>query len=108
MHRASTPAELVLWRALRAGQLANLKFRRHVPIGPFIADFLCISARLIVQVDGASHADPRLDAARGRWMQARGYRILRLWNNEVMGNLAGVLAIIRETASAAPHPGPLP
>jgi very-short-patch-repair endonuclease len=107
MRRAPTPPELTLWRALRAGQIDGLKFRRQAPIGPFVADFLCVSARLIVEVDGATHADSRLDAVRERWIKARGYRILRVWNNEVMGNLAGVLAAIREAATS-PSPNPLP
>jgi len=107
MRREPTPGEAALWRALRSAQLDGLKFRRQAPIGPFIADFLCVPARLIVEVDGARHADPRSDAVRERWLRARGYRVQRVWNNEVMGNLAGVLATIRE-AACDPSPRPSP
>ena len=67
-----------------------------MPIGPFIADFYCPRARLVVELDGATHSDSHTDASRDAWMRAQGLRVLHIWNNGVMGNLDRVLAIIRE------------
>ncbi|MDQ2804354.1 MAG: endonuclease domain-containing protein [Pseudomonadota bacterium] len=106
MRRQPTSAEQTLWRALRNWQIDGLKFRRQVPIGPYIADFYCPRARLVVEVDGATHADPLTDAARNEWMRVRGLRVLRLWNNDVMGNLAGVLATILSAARQTLPPAP--
>jgi very-short-patch-repair endonuclease len=85
----------------------GLKFRRQAPLGPYIADFFCAQLHLIIEVDGVTHVDEPRDAVRDAWLQARGYTILRVWNNEVMGNLEGVLEVIRAYAHT-PHPGPLP
>jgi very-short-patch-repair endonuclease len=101
-----TPPERVLWRALRAGSLAGLKFRRQQPIGSYIVDFYCAAAKLVVEVDGATHADSRTDPARDAWLATRGIRVMRVWNNDVMSNLDGVLRVIGDTAT--PPPGPLP
>jgi very-short-patch-repair endonuclease len=93
MRRDATPPEHRLWQALRREAL-GLKWRRRQPIGRYIVDFYCSSARLVVEVDGATHADPAADAARDAWLAAQGLRVLRFWNNEVMGNPEGVLAAI--------------
>lgn len=94
LRRDATDAEKTLWRALRES-LPHAKFRRQVPIGPYFADFLSFSARLIVEVDGGQHADRvEQDAARTRFLQAQGYRVLRVWNNEVLENCDGVLTVI--------------
>jgi very-short-patch-repair endonuclease len=72
-------------------------FRRQVPIGPYVADFACMAARLIVEIDGSQHgseAGMRKDATRTRWLEQEGYRVLRFWNNEVTGNIKGVLEAI--------------
>ena len=98
LRRHATPAERALWQALRNWQLGGIRFRRQVPIGPYIADFFCPPAHLVVEVDGATHADSRTDPARDRWMAAQGLRVLRVWNNDVLGNMEGVLAVIREAA----------
>ena len=105
---AGTP-ERRLWQSLRASQLGGLKFRRQAPIGPFIVDFFCPAARLVVEVDGETHVDAAEDRLRDSWLGREGYRVLRVWNNEVMGNLAGVLDVIRLAARGEdPSPTPLP
>src|SRR5205085_3039002 len=100
-----TDAERKLWYALRDRRFAETKFRRQVPIGPFIADFICYAARLVVEVDGGQHADSVSDLRRDRWLAANGFRVLRFWNNDVLGNLEGVLILIAEAlAQPGPHP----
>jgi very-short-patch-repair endonuclease len=90
-----TPEEWKLWQLVKAKRLAGAKFRRQVPIGPYVADFVCVSARLIVELDGSQHGDRiEADAERTRHLEARGYRVLRFWNNDVMANLDGVIRSI--------------
>ena len=94
LRRNMTDAERRLWHALRHRGLANFKFRRQAPIGRFIADFICHDARLIVEVDGGHHGQaPQMtaDAERTAWLEAKGYRVIRLQNTDVMSNLDGVL-----------------
>ena len=87
-----TACEYRLWYYLRAGRFQDRKFRRQVPMGPYVVDFLCEEARLIVELDGGQHADRvQHDAVRGDWLAARGYRVLRFWNNDVLENIEGVL-----------------
>lgn len=94
LRRNATEAEAVLWRQLRNRQLDGWKFRRQQRIGPYIVDFLCPETRLIVEVDGGQHS-PERDASRTSFLEGEGYRVLRFWNNDVLGNLAGVLEVIR-------------
>jgi adenine-specific DNA-methyltransferase len=78
LRRNQSDAEGVLWRHLRNRGLGGRKFRRQHPIGPYVVDFVCIEDRLIVEVDGGQHADPACgDAARTRWLEAQGYRVVR-------------------------------
>ena len=86
-----TDAERKLWFALKDRRVAGVKFRRQVPVEHFIADFCCFELRLIVEVDGGQHNDSQRDAERDAWFAANGYRTLRFWNNDVLGNLEGVL-----------------
>ena len=84
----ATAAERRLWQVLRNKQFAGLRFRRQQPIGPYIVDFYCSAARLIIELDGGHHADgstPARDQVRSRWLEARGYRILRFWNSDILG-----------------------
>ena len=94
MRTAPTDAEVRLWEALRDRRLDGLKFRRQVPIGAAIADFVCMKAKLIVEVDGTQHAESRRDAARDVELEARGFRVLRFWNHEMMRELDSVCATI--------------
>jgi very-short-patch-repair endonuclease len=105
LRRSMTDAERTLWGSLRSRQLVGAKFRRQVPIGAYVADFLCYEARLVIEVDGGQHAESVRDQHRDRWFNDNGFRVLRFWNNEVLGNLEGVLTVIpAELGGAPPHP----
>src|SRR5687767_3162787 len=102
-----TDAEQKLWRALRSPGIGG-KFRRQVPLGPFVVDFVCFESKLIVEVDGGQHAENRRDIKRDRYFLDQGYRVLRFWNTDVLKNLDGVLARIAEFADPSPgSPPPL-
>jgi very-short-patch-repair endonuclease len=109
LRREMTDAERRLWSALRAHRLGDLSFRRQVPIGRFIADFVCQEIRLVIEVDGGQHAGAASDLERDQWLLSKGYRIIRFWNSDVLKNLAGVLEKIVEVAhEATPLPNPPP
>jgi very-short-patch-repair endonuclease len=91
-----TDAERKLWFALRDRRFVRFKFRRQVPIGHFIADFVCFEARLIIEVDGGQHAGSIADLRRDRWFAANRFRVLRFWNNDVLSNLEGVMTLLAE------------
>jgi primosomal protein N' (replication factor Y) len=93
LRRTMTDAERALWRLLRSRSLADAKFRRQHPIPPYVADFACRAARLVVEVDGGQHGGAR-DAARDAALRRAGWRVLRVWNTEVLANPDGVLAVI--------------
>jgi very-short-patch-repair endonuclease len=94
LRRDSTKAELKLWNRLRSRAIDDCKFVRQEPIGPYVVDFVCRERRLVIEVDGGQHAtDPR-DAVRDQWLAKHRYRVLRFWNNDVMGNINGVLEVI--------------
>ena len=103
LRRDLTDAERKLWSALRNRQLGHAKFRRQQPIGPFIADFVCQERRLIIEADGGQHAGRASDERRTAFLQSKGYRVLRFWNNDILTNLAGVAERIA-AALALPHP----
>jgi very-short-patch-repair endonuclease len=110
LRKNSTVAETKLWWRLRARELNGFKFIRQEPIGPYVGDFVCREQRLIIEVDGGQHAESKRDAVRDKWLHEHRYRILRFWNNDVIGNLEGVLETILAalTAETPPHPNPLP
>jgi very-short-patch-repair endonuclease len=102
-----TDAERRLWSILRNRQLEGAKFRRQQPIGPFIADFVCQKRRLIIEADGGQHADSRADERRTAFLEGKGYRVLRFWNNDILNNLDGVAQVIG-SALSTPHPAQAP
>ena len=108
LRRRFTRAELVLWRSLRDRQLAGFKFVRQEPIGSYYVDFCCRERRLIVEVDGGQHADSARDRQRDAELAAQGYRVVRIWNNDVLANIDGVLQMLASELRTAPHPVPLP
>jgi very-short-patch-repair endonuclease len=108
LRRRGTRAEAVLWRHLRDRQLAGFKFVRQAPIGPYFADFLCRERHLVVEVDGGQHADSARDARRDATMRDLGYRTIRVWNNDALDNIDGVLQMLKSELEQAPHPIPLP
>ena len=88
-----TEPEAVLWQAIRAKRLEGIKFRRQVPMGPFIVDFFCPEHRLVIELDGSQHGEPdtaEYDARRTAWLRDRGYRVVRFWNDDVLRDLDGV------------------
>jgi very-short-patch-repair endonuclease len=101
MRHVATGAEKKLWRLLRSRQLDAFKFRRHVPIGNYIVDFVCHEKRLIVEADGGQHAENAKDTERDCWLIEAGYRVLRFWNNDVLKNPNGVLEAILIALSAS-------
>jgi very-short-patch-repair endonuclease len=103
LRRELTQAERKLWSVLRNRQLSGAKFRRQQPIGPFIADFVCHDRRLIIEADGGQHADRIADKRRTSFLESKGYRVLRFWNNDILNNLDGVAQVIA-SALSTPHP----
>lgn len=105
-----TDAEQKLWYRLRNRQLRSYKFRRQHEVDQYIVDFACTEAMLIVELDGGQHAEQQeYDEHRTRHLQAKGYRVLRFWNNEALTNIESVLEVILEAvAKPSPHPSPLP
>jgi very-short-patch-repair endonuclease len=102
----STSAERRLWHRLRSRALNGHKFVRQEPIGPYIVDFVCREQRLVVEVDGGQHATDKRDSIRDQWLAEHRYRVMRFWNNEVTGNIEGVLETIAAALPTAipPHP----
>jgi very-short-patch-repair endonuclease len=114
MRKMLTPPEARLWQALRGKAINGLKFRRQHPIGPFILDFYCVSARLAVEVDGAVHSlgdNPRRDERRDLWLERHGITVLRIEARHVLDRLDAVLTEIGRAAAMAGKPwdggGPL-
>ena len=90
-----TEAEKKLWSVLRLQQIDGHRFRRQHPIGVYVVDFVCLAEKLVIEVDGGQHAERRKrDDVRTDWLELSGYRVLRFWNNEVMGNIDGVAQTI--------------
>ena len=95
LRRNSTDAERALWSIFRDRGLRGYKFRRQVPIGPYIVDFVCYQSKLIVEVDGGQHQEQKpYDDARTSWLESEGFAVLRFWNNDVLANRAGVVEVI--------------
>ncbi len=96
-----TDTEQHLWYHLRAHRLQGLKFKRQVPIGPYIVDFVCLHAGVIVEVDGGQHADDATyDGKRDDFLTKRGFTVLRFWNDEVLKQTEAVLARIADATGA--------
>jgi very-short-patch-repair endonuclease len=109
MRSEMTDAERLLWMHLRAHRLDGLRFRRQTPMGQYIVDFVCHERRLVIELDGGQHAESQRDETRGRWLESKGYRVLRFWNSDVLQNRDGVLETIVSAARVAtPLPDPPP
>jgi len=108
LRKNMTEAEHRLWRHLRAHRLLGQKFRRQQPLGPYVVDFVHFGVRLIVEADGGQHNQSERDAKRDAWLESQGFKVLRFWNNEIMGNGEAVLEVILATVSAlSPSPSPV-
>ncbi len=106
MRKIRTEAEEKLWTRLRAKRFHNMKFRNQVPFsGNYIADFVCPSAKLIIELDGSQHADQQqYDEKRTLFFEQQGYTVLRCWNNDVLQNIEGVLEAILAAITQSPLP----
>ena len=105
LRKNMTDAERKLWFALRDRRFANFKFRRQVPTGRFIADFICFERRVVIEVDGGQHLESQHDKERDLWFAGEGFVTLRYWNNDVLKNLEGVLTVILDVLhKQPPHP----
>lgn len=95
LRHEATDAERHLWRHLRGEQLAGFKFRRQYPLAGYIVDFVCVPARLVLELDGGQHLDAvPYDGARTRAIEALGYRVLRFWNDDVLLRTDAVLEAV--------------
>lgn len=102
-------AEQRLWQALRLRQMGGLKFRRQFPLIGYVADFVCLEAKLVIEVDGGQHASRQIeDEIRTASIEAIGFRVLRFWNHDVLGNIEAVKSAIWQalSESGALHPHP--
>jgi very-short-patch-repair endonuclease len=112
LRQRQTNAEKKLWYFLQNKNLDGMKFRRQVPIGDYIVDFVCFERKLIVELDGSQHDDTRIkivDKRRTSWLEKEGFLVIRFWDNEVFENTVGVLTQIQEVAKYLhlhlhPHP----
>ncbi len=95
LRKSSTDAELLMWRLVRNRMLQQFKFRRQHPIGDYIADFVCLEKKLIIELDGGQHIEQaEYDAARTSMLEAAGYRVVRFWDNDVLTKSESVLKVI--------------
>src|SRR5687768_11779343 len=95
LRKSSTDAERHLWRLVRNRSLQHLKFRRQHPIGPYIADFVCLEKRVVIEVDGRQHAEQiAYDTRRTATLEAEGYRVVRFWDNDVLTKPGEVMSAI--------------
>jgi len=119
MRKNPTEAERALWRLLRAKRLAGWKFRQQQQLDQYIVDFVCFSARLIVEADGSQHIDNKYDAMRDAYLRSQGFRVLRFYNNDILARPDAVLTSILDALQSAeagiepaspltPLPGPPP
>ncbi|AOY02388.1 hypothetical protein BJP62_15960 [Jeongeupia sp. USM3] len=105
----ATDAERRLWTGLRGRQLGGFRFRRQHPLGPYIVDFVCLDAGLIVELDGGQHASQaQSDENRTHALNRLGFRVLRYWNDQVLRETGAVLADILARLSELPPPQPSP
>src|SRR2546422_2907729 len=103
LRQEMTDAEVRLWLRLRGAQIEGYRFRRQVPIGPYVADFACLKARLVVEVDGGQHAEEvERDQKRTDWLASRGFRVLRFWNGEVLQQTDGGVELVCEALIGTP------
>ena len=95
LRKSWTDAELRLWYLLRNRGLGKNKFRRQHPVGPYVVDFVCLEKKLVIEVDGSQHIDRfEQDKRRTAYLEARGFRVMRFWDNDVLKQTDGVMQVI--------------
>ncbi len=99
LRKNPTEAEKTLWQKIRNHQIGGYKFRRQSPLYAYVADFLCAELKLVVEVDGGQHNDSESDKARTAFLESKGYAVVRFWNNDVLGNIEGVVTSLTLTLS---------
>jgi len=105
LRHQSTDAERMLWKYLRAHRMAGYKFKRQVVIEPYIVDFICLEARLIVEADGGQHLEQvEHDVKRSVFLESLGYKVIRFWNHEILSDIHTVLEQIHSCLIEAPGP----
>ena len=109
LRRDSSRAEKICWHLIRDRRINGIKFRRHHPIGPYFADFACVSRKLVIEIDGEHHAfQVEADAHRTAVMEREGWRVIRFWANEVVQNPESIWSAIEialtERSSVIPSP----
>jgi very-short-patch-repair endonuclease len=107
LRRDSTDAERTIWNELRAHRMNGASFRRQTPIGPYVVDFVCHAANLVVELDGGQHFEPehmKRDARRDAFLVSKGFRVLRFNNHDVMTNRQGVLETLASALADTPSP----
>jgi very-short-patch-repair endonuclease len=110
LRREMTDAERLLWRHLRGHRFLGQKFRRQQPLGAYVLDFVHFGSKLVVEADGGQHAESQSDLHRDAWLKSEGFRVLRSWNDQILGDTDAVLeAIFNAVDKNAPSPPtPLP
>ncbi|TAL30762.1 MAG: endonuclease domain-containing protein [Alphaproteobacteria bacterium] len=96
LRQDSTDAEMVFWQKVRSRQLQGFKFKRQIPIGAYIVDFLCPERGLVVEIDGGQHNDSLRDKVRDEYLATQNLKVIRFWNNDVLSNINGVLLKLTE------------
>ncbi|TZG36203.1 endonuclease domain-containing protein [Agrobacterium sp. B1(2019)] len=108
LRRDETDAEYRLWYELKGRRLNGFKFSRQVPLGAYIADFVCREKMLVVELDGSQHASSPHDRQRTLWLNGQGYAVLRFWNQEISEELSStlntILAVLNAETFAPDHP----
>ena len=106
LRKNPTTAETLLWRHLRQRRLAGFKFRRQHSVGPYICDFACVEACIVIELDGSQHVErDDYDFRRDTFLRSRGFRVLRFWNNDVQSQMQAVLETIYEALHRAQMDG---
>ena len=109
LRRNQTDTEKKLWGFLRSRQFKGFKFRRQQPVDRYVADFCCLEKKLVIELDGGQHGGRQdQDAERTRFLEGKGFKVIRVWDNEVFENLEGVLELIRQRLEGSPSPRPSP
>lgn len=99
LRQSQTEAEKVIWHHLKAKRFLGLKFKRQHPIGPYFPDFVCLEQKLVIEIDGGQHSENTKDVTRTKYLEKEGYTVIRFWNNDVLGNIDGLLSSLSLTLS---------